>query len=82
MEATEKTSRTVLNRSEAAQLKQLDESEHCPTCGSPMQAAPMDESESAEQGGSHGRMARITQTDFPGYRTRAMKRGEKIGGAY
>ena len=74
---------SLLNTSEAAQLKQMEEAESCPTCGGPMKAEPIPESElGPEQGGSHGRMAKIMHTDFPGFRQRTMKRGEKVSGGY
>ena len=81
-EAVEKAKRTsLINTSEAAQLQQLEEAESCPTCGGPMQAMPREESEMGpEQGGRHGMMAKMTGTDFPGYRMRQLKKGEKISG--
>ena len=81
-DAVEKAKKSsMMNTSEAAQLKEMEEAETCPTCGGPMKAMPMEESEMGpEQGGSHGRMAKIMHTDFPGYRQRTMKRGEKISG--
>ena len=86
MEATDKAKKSsMMNTSEAAQLKEMEEAETCPTCGGPMAAKsePIPESEMGpEQGGSHGKMARMTDTDFPGYRQRTMKRGEKIAGGY
>lgn len=85
-ETEEKVKRLpTMNAGEAAQLKELDEAESCPTCGGPMKVSdpPIPESElGPEQGGSHGRMARMTHTDFPGYRQRTLKRGERIGGGY
>ena len=86
MEATDKAKKSsMMNTSEAAQLKEMDEAEMCPTCGGPMTAKPAaipEDELGPEQGGSHGRMAKIMHTDFPGYRQRTMKRGEKVGGAY
>ena len=84
IEAVEKAKKTsILNEGEASQLKQMEEAESCPTCGSPMKAVPMDEGEMwPEQGGSHGKMARMTNTDFPGFRQRKLQRGEKIAGGY
>ena len=84
MEAIEKAKKSsMMNTSEAAQLKEMEEAERCPTCGGPMKAEPIPESEMGpEQGGSHGMMAKMTGTDFPGYRMRKMKHGEKVSGSY
>ena len=83
-EAVEKAKKTsILNAGEAAQLKEMEDAEHCPTCGGPMKAMPMEESEMGpEQGGKHTLGGFMTGTNFPGYRMRKMKHGEKIGGAY
>jgi hypothetical protein len=71
----------LINKAEVAQLKALEksETEACPTCGHVMEQM---EGESEEVGGSHGVMARLTKTDFPGYKTRQLKKGEKVGGPY
>ena len=89
MDAIDKAKKTsLLNEGEAAQLKHLEESESCPTCGGPMTARsmkeePIPESElGPEQGGKHGMFPDAGRfgSNFAGYRQRTMKRGEKISG--
>jgi len=71
------------NTSEAAQLKAMEESETCPTCGNPMKAASLEENAfSEEQGGKHTVGGYLTKTNFPGFKMRRLKQGEKISGGY
>lgn len=89
-EEVEKAKRIkTMNESEAAQLKAMEAEESCPTCGSPMKAMPAEPAHKdpeyelgPEQGGKHTMMGALTRTNFPGYKTRRLKQGERIGGGY
>lgn len=72
-----------MNKAEQAQLKQMEEAEMCPTCGGPMKNIEETGPEHVlgpAQGGRSGMLAKVTRTEFPGYRRRTLKKGEKISG--
>lgn len=64
-----------MNKSEAAQLKELEDAEKCPTCG--QMKMPAKEEMGPEQGGKHTMMGEILGTNYPGYK---LRKGQKISG--
>lgn len=85
MDTVDKAKRTGLltGNIAAAEMDEASQADVCPTCGAAKKAEMAhDEEMGPEQGGSHGMKAKMTGTDFPGYRQRKMKRGDKVSGAY